>query len=120
MHWQVRSAAKSDFGLGTVRGRRQEDLRQLLLARLRTRPPRRRNLPATRAEIARVRFKLARSPWHKTKRPGLSLSHKALSRSALPQVLLNPRIQPSPLPGNGTIVPDGITFRPLPRQPSPS
>jgi hypothetical protein len=57
---------------------------------------------------------------NKTKRPGLGLSHKALSRSALPQVLLNPRIQPSPLPGNGTIVPDGITFRPLPRQPSPS
>jgi hypothetical protein len=32
--------------------------------------------------------------WHKTKRPGLGLSHKALSRSALPQVLLNYRVVP--------------------------
>jgi hypothetical protein len=50
--------------------------------------------------------------WHKTKRPGLGLSHKALSRSALPQVLLKHRIEPSLLRVNGTEVPDDITLRP--------
>jgi hypothetical protein len=54
---------------------------------------------------------------HKTKRLGLGLSHKALSRSALPQVLLNHRIEPQLLRGNGTVVPEDITLRPLPRQP---
>ena len=49
---------------------------------------------------------------HKTKRLGLGLSHKALSRSALPQVLLNHRIEPSLFRRNGTAVPDGITLRP--------
>jgi len=49
---------------------------------------------------------------HKTKRLGLGLSHKALSRSALPQVLLNYRLEPSPFQGNGTAVQDGITLRP--------
>jgi hypothetical protein len=49
----------------------------------------------------------------KTKRLGLGLSHKALSRSALPQVLLKYRIEPSLLRVNGTAVPDGITLRPL-------
>jgi hypothetical protein len=52
--------------------------------------------------------------WHKTKRPGLGLSHKALSRSALPQVLLNYRVVPSLLVVNGTAVLDGITFRLFP------
>jgi hypothetical protein len=55
---------------------------------------------------------LDRWPWHKTKRPGLGLSHKALSRSALPQVLLNHRIEPQLFPVNGTAVPDDITLRP--------
>ena len=55
---------------------------------------------------------LDRSPWHKTKRPGLGLSHKALSRSALPQVLLNHRIGPQLFRVNGTAVPDDITLRP--------
>src|ERR1035437_8372062 len=35
-----------------------------------------------------------RASWHKTKRPGLGSGRKALSRSALPQVLLNHRIEP--------------------------
>jgi hypothetical protein len=52
-----------------------------------------------------------RASWHKTKRPGLGLSHKALSRSALPQVLLNYRVVPSQLVVNDTSVLDGITFR---------
>jgi hypothetical protein len=50
--------------------------------------------------------------WHKTKRPGLGLSHKALSRSALPQVLLNHRIEPKLFRVNGTEVPNDITLRP--------
>jgi len=50
--------------------------------------------------------------WHKTKRPGLGLSHKALSRSALPQALLKHRIEPRLLLVNGTEVPDDITLRP--------
>ena len=50
--------------------------------------------------------------WHKTKRPGLGLSHKALSRSALPRVLLNHRIEPQLFRVNGTEVPDDITLRP--------
>jgi len=40
------------------------------------------------------------------------LSHKALSRSALPQVLLNPRIEHPVVRVNGTEVPDDITLRP--------
>jgi hypothetical protein len=48
---------------------------------------------------------------NKTKRPGLGLSHKALSRSALPQVLLNHRIEPQLFRVNGT-VPNDITLRP--------
>jgi hypothetical protein len=50
--------------------------------------------------------------WHKTKRPGLGLSQKALSRSALPRVLLNHRIKPQLFRVNGTEVPDDITLRP--------
>ena len=48
----------------------------------------------------------------KTKRPGLSLSHKAFSRSALPQVLLNHRIERHLFRVNGTEVPDDITLGP--------
>jgi hypothetical protein len=51
-------------------------------------------------------------PQQKTKRPGLGLSHKALSRSALPQVLLNHRLAPQQFRVNGTEVPDDITLRP--------
>jgi len=36
------------------------------------------------------------------------LSHKALSRSALPQVLLNPRIEHPVVRVNGTEVPVGV------------
>jgi hypothetical protein len=48
----------------------------------------------------------------KQKRLGLGLSHKALSRSALPQVLLNHRIEPQLFRVNGTAVPENITLRP--------
>jgi hypothetical protein len=51
--------------------------------------------------------------WHKTKRPGLGLSHKAFSRSALLQVLLNDRIGAQLFQVNGTAVPYDITFRPF-------
>ena len=51
-------------------------------------------------------------PQHKTKRPGLGLSPKALHRSALPQVLLNHRIEPQLFRVNGTAVPSDITLRP--------
>ena len=47
----------------------------------------------------------------KTKRPGLGLSHKALSRSPPPE-LLNRRLEPSRPCVNGTGVPDDITLRP--------
>jgi hypothetical protein len=52
------------------------------------------------------------SPRHKTKRLGLNLSHKALSRSALPKVLLGHRIKPQSFRRNGTRVPCDITLRP--------
>jgi hypothetical protein len=64
-----------------------------------------------------VLFRIARSTvrlGNKTKRLGLDLSHKALSRSALPQVLLNHRIERQPFRVNGTAVPSDITLRPLP------
>ena len=51
---------------------------------------------------------------NKTKRLGLSSSHKALSRSALPQVLLNHRIEPSLLVVNGTEVPDDSHLKAIP------
>jgi hypothetical protein len=53
-----------------------------------------------------------RATGHKTKRLGLSSSHKALRRSALPQVLLNYRIAPQLFEVNGTEVPNDITLRP--------
>ena len=46
------------------------------------------------------------------------MSHKALSRSALPQVLLKYRIEPSLLRVNGTAVPSDITLRPYRYSPS--
>ena len=49
----------------------------------------------------------------KTKRPELGLSHKAFSRSALLQVLLNDRIGAQLFQVNGTAVPYDITFRPF-------
>ena len=60
-------------------------------------------------------FKSARSPWHKTKRLELGVSHKALSRSALPQVLLNHRIEPQLFRVNGTEVPLGIHVKAIAR-----
>jgi hypothetical protein len=48
----------------------------------------------------------------KQKRLGFDLSHKALSRSALPKVLLNPRVDFQLFRVNGTDVPNDITLRP--------
>jgi hypothetical protein len=57
-----------------------------------------------------------RATWHKTKRPGLGLSHKALSRSALPQVLLDHRIKSSLLRVSGTEVPVSVHVKAIPRR----
>jgi hypothetical protein len=45
---------------------------------------------------------------------GLDLSHKALSRSALPKVLLNPRIEPQRFGVNGTEVPVSVHVKAIP------
>jgi hypothetical protein len=52
---------------------------------------------------------------NKTKRLGLDLSHKALSRSALPQVLLNSRIELQRFGVNGTEVAVGDHVKAIPR-----